>query len=96
MQPDIVHVHDGRSAALASIVAPKSALLVRSQHFTRPASVERSGPKSRVSIAAHRRINRRVAGYIAVSQIAADEAVRRGEVDAERGRRDPARRAAGR
>lgn len=84
MRPDIVHVHDGRSAGLAAFLAPESMVLVRTQHFSRPASVDRSPISSRLSVASHRRVNRHYAGYIAVSRVAAEAAIQRGEVPAER------------
>jgi glycosyltransferase involved in cell wall biosynthesis len=47
------------------------AALVRTQHFVRPASAERTGLQGRLSVAAHRLINRRLDGYICVSDAAA-------------------------
>jgi glycosyltransferase involved in cell wall biosynthesis len=77
-RPDVVHVHDGRSA-LAGVLAVSAtkAALVRSQHFVRPASVERRGVMRALSVSSHRLLNRRLDGYIAVSDAAAAAAVAR-------------------
>src|SRR5205807_9496158 len=55
--------------------------LVRTQHFVLPATATRSGWRKVASVSLHRWLNRRVSGYIAVSQAALDAAVRRGEID---------------
>ena len=78
--PEVLHVHDGRAAiagALLSLVARGP--LIRTQHFTDPASVERSGLSRRASLGMHRSLNRRLDGYTAVSQIVADGARERRE-----------------
>jgi glycosyltransferase involved in cell wall biosynthesis len=78
--PDVLHVHDGRAAlgaALLSIGLPTS--LVRTQHFARPASVERDGLTGRASLALHRCANTRLDGYLAVSECVAEAARRRRE-----------------
>lgn len=78
--PDILHVHDGRSAIAALGFAPRVQLVrVRTQHFTRPASVERGGWHGRLSRQLQRRLNARLDGYIAVSRSAAEAAVKRRE-----------------
>lgn len=78
--PGIVHVHDGRSAVMGWLLArnPRVAL-VRTQHFVRPASVTRGGLTGSLSRALHRYLNRRIDGYIAVSQAAKVAAIERGE-----------------
>ncbi|MDX6689266.1 MAG: hypothetical protein QOG15_723 [Solirubrobacteraceae bacterium] len=78
--PGVLHVHDGRAAvagALLSLLAPGR--LVRTQHFTHPASVERSGLRGRASLGMHRLLNRRLDGYTAVSRIVAEGARERRE-----------------
>lgn len=78
--PDVVHVHDGRSAivgALLSVSVP--GLLIRTQHFTHPASVERDGFRGLINRQTHRCLNRRLDGYVAVSQAVADAARGRDE-----------------
>lgn len=80
--PALVHVHDGRSAvAVAAASMLTRTHVFRTQHFVSPASTERTGWRRSASLAAHRTINRRLDGYIAVSGIAAELALRRGEVD---------------
>jgi glycosyltransferase involved in cell wall biosynthesis len=80
-QPDVVHVHDGRSAIIGWAVARRAgAALVRTQHFVRPASVERTGLSGRLSVGLHRLINRRLDGYICVSGAAAQAARARRDV----------------
>jgi glycosyltransferase involved in cell wall biosynthesis len=78
--PTILHVHDGRAAVAGVVLASRRTKIVRTQHFVRPASVDRHGPIGSASIEVHRLVNHRVAAYIAVSQLAADNAVARGEV----------------
>jgi glycosyltransferase involved in cell wall biosynthesis len=56
--------------------------LVRSQHFVRPASAERSGWRRVASFALHRTINADVDALVAVSQSAADAALGRKEIAA--------------
>lgn len=78
--PDVIHVHDGRAAlagALLSYVA--GAVLLRTQHFTHPASAIRSGLSRRVSLALHRTLNRQLDGYVAVSRAVAEGARQRQE-----------------
>ena len=78
---EIVHVHDGRSALVGALLAAATrAALVRTQHFVRPASAERDGWRGRSSLKLHRLLNRRLDGYIAVSQAAAGAAVIRRDV----------------
>lgn len=72
---DVVHVHDGRAAVLGVVLAPLArAGLVRTQHFLRPASTERSGWRRGSSLAVHRLVNHRLAGYVAISQAVAEAA----------------------
>jgi glycosyltransferase involved in cell wall biosynthesis len=79
--PNVVHVHDGRSALAGSGVALVSgAALVRTQHFVRPASVERTGWQRQLSVGLHRVLNRRLDGYICVSAAAAEAAHARHDV----------------
>ncbi|MGB9184641.1 MAG: glycosyltransferase family 4 protein [Solirubrobacteraceae bacterium] len=81
-RPAIVHVHDGRSAILGLLLARTArALFVRTQHFVRPASVEREGWRRSSSVMLHRSLNRRLDGYIAVSQAVADAARKRRDTD---------------
>jgi glycosyltransferase involved in cell wall biosynthesis len=76
----IVHVHDGRSAVVGSLLARTSrASFVRTQHFVRPASATREGWRRSSSMMLHRVLNRGLDGYIAVSHAAADAARERRE-----------------
>jgi glycosyltransferase involved in cell wall biosynthesis len=78
---DVLHVHDGRAAAAGTALRVRtSARLVRTQHFTRPASGERTGFVRTTSLAAHRILNGRLDGYIGVSKSVLDEAAKRREV----------------
>jgi glycosyltransferase involved in cell wall biosynthesis len=75
---DIVHAHDGRSAVVGSVHATLGrAALVRTQHFIRPASAARPGWRGESSLLAHRLINRRLDGYVCVSEAAAEAAKER-------------------
>lgn len=74
----LIHVHDGRSACLGPLLAGRwHASLVRTQHFVRPASAVRTGIAGRASIIAHRLLDRRLDGYIAVSEAARSAAIER-------------------
>jgi glycosyltransferase involved in cell wall biosynthesis len=80
--PQILHAHDGRAAALCAVGASHRSVFVRTQHFTHPATVERHQLLQPAGLAFQRALNRRFAGYIAVSA-AVDAATRaRGEVAA--------------
>jgi glycosyltransferase involved in cell wall biosynthesis len=73
--PDVVHAHKGRSAVLgAGLAAVNGAAFVRTQHFVRPASIERAGWRGRASRAMHRLLNSRLDGYVCVSQAVAEAA----------------------
>ena len=81
--PRIVHVHDGLSAVAGWRLTGRSGThLVRTQHFVRPASTERSGWRRVASFALHRTINSDVDALVAVSQSAADAALDRMEITA--------------
>lgn len=70
--PDVVHVHDGAAAVAGwRLASTGRARLVRTQHFVRPASAERSGIVRDASLALHRRLNRTADALIAVSESAA-------------------------
>lgn len=78
---DVLHVHDGRAAVLGTFMTPaRKSVLVRTQHFIRPASVERQGVAGAASLALHRVLGRRLNGHIAVSAAAELAAERRREV----------------
>jgi glycosyltransferase involved in cell wall biosynthesis len=73
---EIIHVHDGRSAVLGWFLASRrDAALVRTQHFVTPASSHRAGLLGLASRFAHRLLNRRLDGYVCVSE-AAERAAR--------------------
>lgn len=81
LRPSVVHVHDGRSAMLGWLLASMIGVtLVRSQHFVHPASAVRDSLNGTISRAIHRVINRRVDGYVAVSQAAMAAALARGDL----------------
>ncbi len=66
---------------MGTLLAPLAgAVLVRTQHFLRPASLERSGNRQRASLALHRSLNRRLRGYVAISATVAEAACLRREV----------------
>lgn len=78
--PDLIHVHDGRSAVFGAVVGDLARTrVVRTQHFTRPASAEREGLGGTGSRAVQRLVNDRIAGYIGVSQAVLREAQSRRE-----------------
>jgi glycosyltransferase involved in cell wall biosynthesis len=81
VRPDAIHVHEGRGALLGSLLAVHGRTpLIRTQHFTRTASALRRGWGRSGSLAAHRLVNKSLAGYIAVSQAVLDAARARGEL----------------
>lgn len=81
--PGVLHLHDGRAAAAGALLARAGRpVVVRTQHFTRPASAERSGLGRAASLTLHRALNRRLDGYVAVSENVAAAALERGEVGA--------------
>jgi len=76
----VVHAHDGRSALVSSLLSMVgNASLIRTQHFVRPASVNRRGGGRHASVLAHRLLNRRFDGYIAVSEASRAAALQRHE-----------------
>ena len=80
---DIIHAHNGRTA-LMGVLAVRSARRGRcilTQHFLRPAHVENSGPKARLSHALHAFVARNLAHTIAISQAVKSAALERGEVE---------------
>lgn len=80
---DVIHLHDGRSALAGVLLGPLGrGVVVRTQHFTHPASVGRSGWRRDASLGLHRAINRQLDGYVAVSQTVADRALERRETGA--------------
>jgi glycosyltransferase involved in cell wall biosynthesis len=80
-RPGLLHAHDGRAATIAALLSVRrGGSRVRTQHFLLPASAERTGPAGAASLWAHRTLNRRFDGYLAVSQRALTAAVTRGEV----------------
>lgn len=80
---DVIHLHDGRAALAGTLLGPLGrGLVVRSQHFTHPASVERTGWRREASLRLHRAMNGRLDGYVAVSQSVADAARERRETGA--------------
>ena len=77
----ILHVHDGRAALLLTpVTAGGARCVVRTQHFVYPASEHRAGGAGWLSLRAHRAINKRLDGYVAVSEEALAAARSRGEV----------------
>jgi L-malate glycosyltransferase len=75
-----VHMHDGRSAVAGALLAPLAGgLVVRTQHFMRPASAERTGLAQAGSLTLHRQLNRNLDGYVAVSEAVALAAIERRE-----------------
>lgn len=73
--PDVLHVHDGRAAVAAGLLGPLTGgVMVRTQHFTRPASVARNGWRRSLSLRLHRILNQKLDGYICVSTRVADGA----------------------
>lgn len=71
-KPDIIHIHDGAAAVVGWLLARRGqAALVRTQHFVSPASATRTGVLGLASRLVHRRLNRRLDGYVCVSEAAA-------------------------
>lgn len=82
-RPDVVHAHDGAAAVAAwSLAGRGAARFVRTQHFVRTASSDRSGWRRTASLALHRALNADVDAVVAVSESAAEAARLRREVDA--------------
>ena len=80
LRAEVLHVHDGRAALLGALLTSLTGgALVRTQHFLRPASMERNGWRQPASLLLHRVVNRRMAGHVAISQIVADAGHRRRE-----------------
>lgn len=80
-RPSVLFAHDGRACVLGVIIAALLRVpVVRTQHFLAPASLTRSGIRGWASLALHRRLNRRLAGYISVSAAVRDAAWARGEI----------------
>ncbi len=78
--PAIIHLHDGRSALAGMLLGPLGrGLVVRTQHFTHPASAQRRGWRRDASLGLHRALNRKLNGYVAVSQSVAAAAAERNE-----------------
>lgn len=78
--PNVIHAHDGKAAIVATALSKlMDGMLIRTQHFSRPASLERGGLRGSASLRFHRSLNRKLDGYIAVSQHVADGARERCE-----------------
>lgn len=83
--PDVVHAHDGAAAVAAWRVSTfGGSKLVRTQHFVRPASVERTGWRRAASLALHRALNAEVDALVAVSESVASAIRERREARAAR------------
>ena len=83
---DIVHAHNGRTALMGVLAVrlAKRGHCILTQHFLRPAHIENSGPKARVSNAMHAFVARNLAHTIAISQAVKSAAIERGEVEADK------------
>ncbi len=78
---DLIHAHNGRtmlSSAVAVSLAGKGAA-VATQHFLEPDHVNRKGPKSILSGAAHHWVGGRLKHYIAISDAVRDSMLSRNE-----------------
>ena len=82
----ILHVHNGKTtlqAALALKLGGRGRI-VKTQHFVSPAHASYTGLKASVSEAAHGWVNRRVSGFLAISEAVRAQMLERGEAPAER------------
>ncbi len=82
----ILHVHNGKTtlqAALALQLGGRGRV-VKTQHFVSPAHASYTGLKASLSGAAHAWVNRRVSGFIAISEAVRHQMLERGEAPAER------------
>lgn len=82
----ILHVHNGKTtlqAALALQLGGRGRI-VKTQHFVSPAHASYTGLKASISGAAHGWVNRRVSGFIAISQAVRHQMQERGEAQAGR------------
>lgn len=82
----ILHVHNGKTtlqAALALKLGGRGRV-VKTQHFVSPAHASYTGFKASLSEAAHGWVNRRVSGFLAISEAVRAQMLARGEAPAER------------
>ena len=82
---DLIHAHNGRVAWLAALACSiaRRGRLVSTMHFIHPARGSRKGLSHLLSSAIHRFIKRRLSVLIAISDAVRDEALRRGDLQAE-------------
>jgi glycosyltransferase involved in cell wall biosynthesis len=79
--PAVLHVHDGRGAVLGALLCGvMPSRLIRTQHFSRPATMERAGWARRGSLALHRGLAHRLDAYTGVSRCVVEGGRERGEV----------------
>lgn len=83
---DIIHAHNGRTALMGvlAVRAARRGHCVFTQHFLRPAHVQQSGPKARLSHALHAFVAHNLAHTIAISQAVKNAMLARGETSAEK------------
>ncbi len=82
----ILHVHNGKTtlqAALALQLGGRGRV-VKTQHFVSPAHASYTGLKASLSGAAHGWVNRRVSGFLAISEAVRAQMLARDEAPAER------------
>jgi glycosyltransferase involved in cell wall biosynthesis len=80
VRPQVLHVHDGRAAAIGVALSKRDRLdLVRTQHFIRTASTERNGWRKWASIRFHGLVNRQVDAYVSITRTVAAATTARGE-----------------
>lgn len=76
---DIIHVHNGRSAIMASLAGAGSSVpLVMSQHFLRPSRTNRRGMKRIVSNCIHQCLEKRISLHIAISEAVKQATIQHG------------------
>jgi len=78
---DIIHVHNGTTALLASIAlaVAKRGCCVMTQHFVEPAHITLKGPRALLHRLAHRWVNRRINHFIAISEAVRQQMLERGD-----------------
>jgi len=82
----ILHVHNGKTALQAALAVSLGGRgrVVKTQHFVSPAHASYTGVKAAISEAAHGWVNRRISGFLAISEAVRAQMLERGEAPAER------------
>lgn len=83
---DVVHCHNGRTCLAAAFLraSGSSAAFVATQHFIQPGRTGLTGARALIARQVHRRINRRVDKFIAISRATREAMLSRGDGSAEK------------